>query len=49
MATHPMKKMNKSHKKKLRRLEARQKHYDMLCSTLRSPFGAAHKRPGAVK
>lgn len=48
MATEPMQKMNKSQKKKLKRLEARQRYYDELCKKI-SGFQAGNKRPGAVK
>ena len=48
MPTLPMKKMNKSHKRKLKRLADRQKHYDYLCKTING-YGAANRKPGAVK
>ena len=48
MATLPMKKMNKLQKRKLKRLDVRQKQYDLFCRTI-SGFSAGNRRPGAVK
>jgi hypothetical protein len=49
MATKPMVKMNKSQKKKLKRLEMRQKHWEDLCRKLGVTWREANRRPGAVK
>ena len=49
MATQPMKKMNKSQKRKLTKLAARQKHYDLLCRTIGGYQNANRNRPGAIK
>ena len=49
MATKPMKKMNKSHKKKLAKLAARQKNHELLTKRFGASWALANKYPGAVK
>lgn len=48
MATLPMKKMNKLQKRKLKRLEQRQKQYDIFCGSIPG-YSTSNTRPGAVK
>ena len=48
MSTEPMKKMNKSQKKKLKRLAMRIKQYDLFCKTING-YANANRKPGAVR
>ena len=49
MATLPMKKMNKSQKKKFKRLESRRKEYELNSKKFGATWILGNKRLGAIK